>query len=107
MSWFTKWLFGRALRVPTAVKEQYKKMNSGGDLVRLFKEPLFVAIDSIGEVTDASTLTNDIVKNMKLNDMQKLIIQLFLMGVVEKAVSYANGKIERLRTYLKNYILTC
>lgn len=100
MSWFTNWLVNRALKLPS-------NLNSGGDLIRCYKKPLFEAIDKLDSVLDADAITNKLLSYLSLEGTAKAIAHLFLMGVVEKGIDLADGKIDRFQSYLKNFILTC
>lgn len=100
MSWFSSIKLPRWLRLPS-------KLNSGGDLVRLYQDQLFAAIDKLDDMQDSASISEYIVSHIKLNDTQKMIVQIFLMGITDKAMEYANGKIDLVQAYLKNYILTC
>lgn len=100
MSWLSSIKLPRWLCLP-------KKLNSGGDLVRLYKDQLFAVIDKLDDMPEGAVLSDYIISHIKLNSTQKMLVQIFLMGVVESALKYADGKIDLVQAYLKNYILTC
>lgn len=99
-TWFTT----RAVHLP-------EDRDSGGDWLRLYKEPIFQWLDLVAAkyatgVPSAAVLTNDIVKNMPVPDTIKLALRLFFIGVVENAIDFGQGSIDKVVAYLKNIVLT-
>lgn len=98
------WFRNRVIHLP-------ENLNSGGDWLRLYKEPIFSWMDRLvdiyaGAVPSASVLSNDIVKNAPIPKAIKIMLQLFLIGVIEAAIKSGKGKIEDVIDYLKNELLT-
>lgn len=104
MNWFYNWLRNRALKIPS-------DRDSGGDWLRLYQTPIFAMLDRVAlrwsdTIPPTYVLTNDIVKNMPVPDVIRIMLQLFLVRVIDDAIAHAGGDIVAVVEYLKEQIRT-
>ena len=99
MGWLYTWLRDRAFHLPS-------NLNSGGDWMRRYKKEIYGVLDALAEIyksylPDPMDFAKDIVDNIKLPDLAKHALQLYLYGVVDNAFDKCNGDIINVVNYLK------
>lgn len=99
MSWFTTWLFTRALKIPT-------KYNSGGKILRLYKRQIFEGFDAAevaleGKIPTAHDLADIILSWVQLPAIVEAALSLFLEGLLENLIANAGGRVDKLFADLK------
>ena len=104
MSWFTTWLFTRALKIPT-------RYNSGGKILRLYKKQIFDGFDAAevaleGKIPTAQYLADIILSWVQLPAIVEAALSLFLEGLLENLIKKANGNTHDLFIYLKQRVET-
>lgn len=104
MNWFTTWLFTRALKIPT-------RYNSGGKILRLYKNQIFDGFDAAqvaleGKIPTAHTLAEVILAWVKLPPIVEAALGLFLEGLLDNLIKKAGGSLDNLFDDLKNKVET-